>query len=150
MTDTRWLTAREQEAWRAYVLSTRRLWSELERDMQRTGGMPLTYYEILSTLSEAPNRALRMAELSSNLQVSPSRLSHAVARLEENGFVRREVCPSDRRGWIATLTEEGFARLLETAPVHVESVRRHLFDHLTHEQVDELRAISRALLEHPQ
>jgi DNA-binding MarR family transcriptional regulator len=147
MAEPRWLDPEEQTIWRAYVLATRLLWGELERDMQRGAGMPLTYYEILSTLSEAESGALRMTELSTILQVSPSRLSHAISRLTEWGLVRREVCSSDRRGWIAVLTDEGLARVREAAPIHVESVRRHLFDRLTRSQIEQLGEIGQALLE---
>ena len=110
--------------------------------------MPLTYYEILSMLSEVPGHAMRMTELSTVLQVSPSRLSHAVSRLEESGLVRRELCPSDRRGWVAILTEEGMKEVRSAAPTHVESVREHLFDQLTPAQIAQLGEISKALLSH--
>jgi DNA-binding MarR family transcriptional regulator len=73
-------------------------------------------------------------------------VSHAVARLEERGWVRRVDCPTDRRGQIAELTEDGYAALSEAAPGHVEQVRRSLFDALTPEQVSQLAAISTAIL----
>ena len=82
-------------------------------------------------LSETPGRRRRMSELADATQSSRSRLSHAVARLEELGWVRREACPSDRRGQEAVLTDEGFAALEQAAPMHVESVRDHLFDLLS-------------------
>lgn len=148
MTEPRWLDEEEQRTWQAYLLATRLLWSQFERDVQRGAGMPLTYYEILVVLSAAPDRALRLNEIAQLLQLSPSRLSHAVDRMEESGWVRRERCPSDRRGWIAALTDQGYAALEAAAPSHVESVRTHLFDQLTPEQVDQLRAISETLLTH--
>jgi DNA-binding MarR family transcriptional regulator len=142
----RWLSKDELHAWVAFLRATRLLFAELERDTQRGAGMPLTYYEVLSTLSESPGRALRLRAIADILQVSPSRLSHAIDRLEEAGWVRREPCPSDRRGWVAVLTDEGFAVLEAAAPVHVESVRRHLIDVLTPEQLQQLGAISDTLL----
>ncbi|HLJ68053.1 MAG TPA: MarR family transcriptional regulator [Chloroflexota bacterium] len=148
MAEPRWLSADEQKTWLAFLLATRLLWARFERDVQREAGIPLTYYEILSALSETTERAMRMADLSRILQVSPSRLSHAIARLEESGWVRRELCRSDRRGWIAVLTAEGVTALEGAAPAHVESVRRHLFDQLTDRQVAELGVISSALLAH--
>lgn len=110
--------------------------------------MPITYYEVLSVLSEAPHRTLRMSALAAALQVSASRLSHAVSRLEESGWVRRELCPSDRRSWFAILTDEGFSALDAAAPYHVASVREHLLDQLTPTQLDHLRDISESLLRH--
>jgi DNA-binding MarR family transcriptional regulator len=70
-----------------------------------------------------------------------------VARLEKNGWVRRESCPTDRRGAFAVLTDIGFQALADAAPAHVESVRRHLFDRLTREQVQQLAAICDSITE---
>jgi len=143
---TRWLDAEEQRAWRAFLSATQLLNTQLDRELQRDSGIPHTYYEILVRLSEAPGRVLRMSELANVAESSRSRLSHAVARLEEAGWVRRESCPTDRRGAFARLTDEGFAALEAAAPAHVASVRRHLFDRLTPEQVRQLAAISGAVL----
>ena len=146
MAETRWLTDDEQRAWRAYLGATRRVFEELDRELQRDAGMPHTYYTILVALSEAPDRTLRMSQLADASGSSRSRLSHAVARLEENGWVRRRSCPSDRRGALAVLTDEGFAALAAAAPGHVAGVRRHLFDRLTPDQVHQLRCISESVL----
>ncbi|NYH45820.1 DNA-binding MarR family transcriptional regulator [Micromonospora jinlongensis] len=145
---TRWLDPDEQRTWRAYLTATRVLMDTLDRELQREAGMPHAYYEILVQLSEAPGRQLRMSELAQAASSSRSRLSHAVARLEAAGWVRREECPTDRRGQIAVLTNEGFATLAAAAPGHVEGVRRHLFDALSPAQVDQLRGISETLAEH--
>lgn len=139
---TRWLDPDEQRTWRAYLTASRALMDTLDRELQRDAGMPHAYYEILVRLSEAPGRQLRMSELAQAAGSSRSRLSHAVARLETAGWVRREDCPTDRRGQIALLTDEGFATLAAAAPGHVEGVRRHLFDALSPAQVDQLRRIS--------
>jgi DNA-binding MarR family transcriptional regulator len=146
--EPRWLDPEERRTWIAWVLSTRLLWEELERDLQRDADMPYSYYEILVMLSETPGRAVRMSELADATQSSRSRLSHAIARLEALGWVRREVCANDRRGWLAVLTEKGFAAIEAAAPDHVESVRRHLFDCLSPEQQRQLFDISDALLDH--
>ena len=148
MPETRWLDDDEQQTWLAWVFSTRLVWEELERDLQRDADMPYGYYEILVMLSSAPDRSRRMSELADATQSSRSRLSHAVARLEEQGWVRRDRHPSDRRGAIAVLTDEGFAALEAAAPGHVESVRRHLFDQLSPAQLAALRDISDTLLGH--
>jgi DNA-binding MarR family transcriptional regulator len=143
---TRWLDAEEQRAWRAFLSATQLLNAQLDRELQRDSGIPHAYYEILVRLSEAPGRVLRMSELAQAAESSRSRLSHAVARLEEAGWVRRESCPTDRRGALARLTDDGFAALEAAAPAHVESVRRHLFDRLSTEQVRQLGEISEAVL----
>lgn len=123
------------------------LFEQLERELQRAG-IPRTYYEILVLLSEAPDRSMRMSELADRALSSRSRVSHAVARLEEAGWVRRTSCPTDLRGSFAMLTEAGFAALEAAAPGHVEGVRSHLFDQLTPAQVRQLRQISESLLGH--
>lgn len=147
MTDSRarWLSAEEQSAWRAFLVATQTLFSTVEGQLQRDSGIPHGYYEILVKLSEAPDRSLRMSQLAEASTSSKSRLSHAVARLEDRGWVERLDCPTDRRGQIARLTDVGFAALDGAAPGHVEQVRRSLFDRLTPAQVVQLAAISAAI-----
>jgi DNA-binding MarR family transcriptional regulator len=146
--EPRWLDAEEQRAWRAFLNSTLLLHDRLDRELTRDTGISHAYYEILVALSETPGRMLRMSELADRCLSSRSRLSHAVARLEERGWVRRQVCPDDGRGQLAVLTEEGFAALEAAAPVHVESVRTHLFDQLSPEQVAAMRDLGETLLRH--
>ncbi|MDQ1626164.1 MAG: hypothetical protein QOJ49_1662 [Actinomycetota bacterium] len=145
MADTRWLDAGEQQAWRAFIEASRLLLDQLDRELQRDSGIPHAYYEILVRLSEQPDRSLRMSELAERSQSSRSRVSHAVARLEEKGWVRREAIAHDKRGALAVLTDRGFAALAAAAPGHVEGVRTHLLDQLTRDQVAQLRTISEAI-----
>jgi DNA-binding MarR family transcriptional regulator len=146
----RWLSDDEQRAWRAFLEATQRLNDRLDRELQHDTGLPLAYYDILVMLSEAPGRTLRMGELAARTASSRSRLSHAVDRLEQKGWVQRTRCPSDKRGSFAVLTDAGFDVLAAAAPSHVESVRRHLFDLLTADQVSSLGGISRMLADHLQ
>lgn len=146
MTGTRWLTTEEQRAWRAFLTAQQLLSDAIDAELARDAGIPHTYYEILVRLSEAPERALRMTELATASASSRSRLSHAVARLEEKGWVRRQSCPTDRRGQVAVLTDDGFAALAAAAPGHVDCVRATLFDQLTGDQVEQLREISEAVI----
>ena len=146
--EARWLDPDEQRAWRAFLAASRLLLATLDRELQRDAGLPHTYYEILVRLSEAPERTLRMSQLADSLLSSRSRLSHAVSRLEEAGWVRRESCETDRRGQLAVLTDAGFAKLVAAAPGHVEGVRAHLFDLLTPEQVTHLHEVSEVMLAH--
>jgi DNA-binding MarR family transcriptional regulator len=145
-TRTRWLTAEEQQAWRAFLTAAHSLFAAIDGQLQRACGIPHGYYEILVRLSEAPGLALRMSQLAEASTSSKSRLSHAVARLEERGWVQRLDCPTDRRGQVAQLTPAGFAALEAAAPGHVEQVRQTLFDQLSPEQVTQLRSISEAIL----
>ncbi|MBV9099208.1 MAG: MarR family transcriptional regulator [Frankiaceae bacterium] len=138
---TRWLSKEQQRAWRAYIEAVRLLQDSLDAQLQADAGMPHAYYEILVRLSETPGRRLRMAELATGTQSSRSRVSHAVTRLEERGWVRREACESDRRGQNAVLTDEGFAALAAAAPGHVGQVRATVIDALSPAQ---LRALADA------
>src|SRR5438270_8201376 len=146
--EPRWLDAEQQKAWRAWLFGSLLLQDRLDRELTHATGISHAYYEILVQLSEAPDRMLRMSELADRSLSSRSRLSHAVSRLEERGWVRREVCRDDGRGQFAVLTDEGFAALEAAAPIHVEGVRSHLFDQLTPEQVAALRGIGEAVLHH--
>lgn len=133
--EPRWLTDAEQDAWRAYQHAATLLEDYLDRQLQRDAGMPHVYYGLLVKLSESPRRRMRMTELAQSAKITRSRLSHAIARLEKNGWVRREECPSDKRGQLAVLTDAGFEMLRRSAPGHVEAVRGAVFDRLTPEQV---------------
>ena len=146
--EPRWLDAEEQKAWRAWLYSTQLLQDRLDRELTHETGISHAYYEILVALSETPGRMMRMSELADRCLSSRSRLSHAVSRLEERGWVRRQVCAEDGRGQLAVLTDEGFAALEAAAPVHVEGVRTHLFDQLTPQQVENMRDIGETLLRH--
>jgi DNA-binding MarR family transcriptional regulator len=143
----RWLTDDEQRVWRSYLHATTLLEDHLDRQLQRDAGMPHVYYGLLVQLSQAPRRRMRMTELAKAAKITRSRLSHAVARLEKNGWVRREDCPSDKRGQNAHLTDEGYAVLERSAPGHVAAVRQAVFDRLTPKQVGHLGEIMRVMAE---
>jgi DNA-binding MarR family transcriptional regulator len=145
-TTTRWLSEQEQHCWRSFLNACQALFGEVDAQLLRDSGLPHGYYEILVHLSEAPGRALRMTQLAQASTFSKSRLSHAVARLEERGLVVRAICPTDRRGQIARLTDAGFATLAQAAPGHVDQVRRSLIGVLTPEQVAQLAEISAAVI----
>ncbi len=116
MSEPRWLDDEEQRTWRSFITASRLFWDRVERQLQQRAGIPHAYYEILVRLSEAPDRTLRMSQLASNSLSSRSRLSHAVARMEESGWIRRLPFADDRRGALAQLTDEGMARLEAAAP----------------------------------
>ncbi len=143
----RWLTDEEQRVWRAYLHATTLLEDHLDRQLQRDAGMPHIYYGLLVGLAEAPRRRLRMTELARKSKITRSRLSHAIARLEKSGWVRREDCPSDKRGQFAVLTEEGAEVLRRTAPGHVTAVRQALFERLSPAQQKALGEIMEIVAE---
>lgn len=144
--ETRWLSDDEQVAWRRLIAITTLLPYELDAQLQRDADLSHFEYWVLAMLSETPGRALRMSELAARSNASQSRASHVVARLEREGYVTRERSASDGRGTLARLTDAGFDVLAAAAPGHVGTVRRHLFDRLTPEQVGQLREISAVIL----
>ncbi|MFZ0324999.1 MAG: MarR family transcriptional regulator [Actinomycetes bacterium] len=148
MAEPRWLSADEQKSWRAFLTVSLLLHDQLGRDLQRSQGLTMADYEILVRLSEAPDRRLRMTDLASVTLSSKSRLSHQITRLEEAGLVERVACAGDRRGFFATLTDEGWTRLVGAAPRHVASVREHLVDLLSPEEFADLGAILQKVADH--
>ena len=117
-------------------------------DTQLQNDAELTHFEyfLMAMLSEAPERSLRMTALAAHVNATLPRLSHVVSRLEAREFVERMPCPDDRRATLARLTEKGWQKVVATAPGHVATVRRHVIDVLTDEQVTQLGEISEAVL----
>lgn len=123
----RWLTADQQQVWRSWIATVRLLDEALDRQMRRDSDLPMADYVLLMSLSEAPDRQMRMSELAELTVYSRSRLSHAVDRLEELGWVVRAPCPEDGRGTLARLTDTGFAVLAAAAPGHATIVHDLVF-----------------------
>lgn len=146
MTSPRWLDEREREAWVRLGSLIQLLPAALDTQLRRDSDLTHFEYWVLAMLSEAPERTLRMTALAERTSSTLSRLSHVVSRMEERGLVERRPCPSDRRATNATLTDGGYAKLVETAPGHVEAVREYVFDALTPAQVDQLTEITEAML----
>jgi DNA-binding MarR family transcriptional regulator len=147
MSEPRWLTDQQQQAWRKFIAVVQLLPGALEAPLQRGGDLNYFEYVVLAMLSEAPRRARRMSQLAALTNASLSRLSHVVARLERRGWLQRRPSPEDGRANIAVLTDAGYAKVVDTAPTHVESVRQLVFDALTPLQVEQLDEICGALLD---
>lgn len=142
MTDVQWLSDDEQGWWRAYRDGTARLLDVLGHELEQDTGLSLGEYEVLVRLSEAPERTLRMSELAGELAHSRSRLTHTIRRMENAGLVERTPCLQDARGVNCTMTPIGYQQLVDAAPSHVTSVRRHLVEALSPEQ---MRALGEAM-----
>ena len=138
----RWLTAEQQQVWRAYLLGSALLQERIEADL-RPFGLDRAEYEILVVLSEVDDQRLRMAELADAVHQSRSRLTHTISRMEKAKLVKRTNCPTDRRGVWAELTAEGFKLIKEAAPTHVETVRRNFVEVMSEE---DYAAVGRAFI----
>jgi DNA-binding MarR family transcriptional regulator len=125
-----WLTPTEMAAWRRYIIASRRLLEALDTDLDQHD-LTMADYEILAQLSDAPERRMRMAELAEIAMLSRSRLSHRMKVMEEAGWVRREACPDDKRGFFAVMTAKGWKAIVAAAPDHVASVRSRFVDKLS-------------------
>jgi len=145
MDEVPWLSSAELRVWRDYVASTMILNEALERQLQRDSGIPFTYYMVMVMLSDEPDRTQSMSVLARLSQSSPSRISHAVARMEEKGWVKRERDSGNARIVRATLTDEGMRTLERAAPGHVRQVRRSVFDRLSADQLSQLGKIALAI-----
>jgi DNA-binding MarR family transcriptional regulator len=148
MKRVRWLTAAEDRAWRGYRRMRTLLDLQLARDLSHDTGLSEPDYDVLSTLTEAPEPRWRASDLAAHLRWSSSRLAHHVGRMERRGLVAREACDDDRRGAMIVLTETGWQTLRAAAPLHVESVRRHFIDLLTPAELATLAAISAKVVDH--
>ena len=145
--EPRWLDEAEMAAWLPLVRLVTLLPQRLDGQLREDAGIGHVYYQILAMLSQARDQHLRMSELAGLSAISPSRLSHAVAALEDRGWVTRCPAATDRRGQLTRLTPAGRAAVEQIAPGHVAEVRRLVFDRLTSDEVDQLTGIAAELLD---
>lgn len=147
--EPRWLSDEQQDTWRRFIEVLVKVPAALEAQLQRDSGLTHMGYMVLSTLSERTDRSLPMSRLARKASASLSRLSHVVARLEAQGWVRRERDPGDGRVQIAVLTDTGYAKVVDSAPGHADAVQQLVFDRLTPAQARQLAKLCESLLEAP-
>jgi DNA-binding MarR family transcriptional regulator len=116
--------------WRSFLRAHAGVVRELERELAVEAGLPLTWYDVLLQLAEAPGRRLRMADLAERVLLSRSGLTRLVDRLEAERLVRRERSRDDARGTFTVLTVDGLDRLRAAAPIHLAGIQRHFLSHL--------------------
>jgi DNA-binding MarR family transcriptional regulator len=146
MNDVRWLSAEQLAAWTKFVAVVELLPGVLDGQLQRDANLTHFEYFTLAMLSEAPDRTLRMTALAAATNSTLPRLSHVASRLEQRGFVERMPCPEDRRATNAVLTEEGWNKVVATAPGHVGTVRANVIDALDDTDINDLNRIMNKLL----
>ena len=106
------------ESWRDLMDRYARAVGSLERRLEEEHGLGVSEYEVLERLAEGPADQRRMQELAASVHLSQSALSRVVGRLESDGLVTRGMCPTDRRGIFACLTDAGRARYDAARPTH--------------------------------
>ena len=144
---TRWLDTQELTAWVRLAAVVELLPGVLDSQLRRDADVTHFEYYAMAMLSEAPERTLRMTSLARQTNSTLPRLSHVVRRLEARGLVERFPCPEDGRATNVRLTDDGATTIEQSAPGHVATVRHHVLDALTAEQVAQLSDITGALLQ---
>jgi DNA-binding MarR family transcriptional regulator len=144
--EPRWLDDEERQAWTALASVLVRLPAALDAQLQRDAGISHFEYTTMAALSVAPERTLRMSVLASAADGSLARLSQVVGRLEKRGWVRRTPDPADGRYTLAILTDDGWDKVVDTAPGHVQAVRHYVFDPLSGAQIRHLTGIGRRIM----
>jgi DNA-binding MarR family transcriptional regulator len=129
MTDD--LDAGGLRAWEAFVFAHAAAVGRIERDLRAAGHIPLTWYDVLAALSEAPEGRLRLSELADEVVLSRSGLTRLLDRVEAAGLIRRERSEADRRGAYAVMTAAGEAALLAAWPDYARGIATHFSDRLT-------------------
>jgi DNA-binding MarR family transcriptional regulator len=141
------LNGEERGAWRGFVRAHAFLWKELDAELERTHGLPLSSFEVLVELSEADQRRMRMSELAHAVSLSRSGLSRLIDRLAREGLIERTPCPDDARGAFAVLTDSGVARLEQVTPAYVGAVREDFLAHFSPDDLVQLAEFWRRLLD---
>ena len=136
MKNAKWLSGREERAWRALQFMQMRLEGELARQLAAESGLSYPDYLVLVALTDSADGQLRAFELGEILGWEKSRLSHHVARMADRDLVKKVKCESDRRGAYVAVTKVGRRALEAAAPGHVAAVRRLFVDPLTPAQLD--------------
>jgi DNA-binding MarR family transcriptional regulator len=142
----RWLTVREERAWRALQFMQMRLDAELARQLAADSELSYPDYLVLVALTDRPDGRMRLFELGAALGWEKSRLSHHVARMVTRGLVVKEPCDDDRRGAHVVVTARGNREIQAAAPGHVAAVRRLFIGLLTKEQLDTIADAAETVL----
>ncbi|WP_025252556.1 MarR family winged helix-turn-helix transcriptional regulator [Corynebacterium vitaeruminis] len=143
----RWLDEEEQKFWRLMLAANRKIERTIDVALQQANGLTSSEFAVLVTLSEAPERQLRLRDLCAGLDWDRSRTSHQITRMERRGLVNKVKCEGDGRGVIVSLTADGLARLDEAAPSHVETVRRLVIDDLNHQDIPVISRFFQGILD---
>ena len=141
------LTELELGAWRNLLRVHATLTRELDEELRRAHGLPLTSYDVLVNLESAPDRQMRMSELADAVLLSRSGLTRLVERLERDGLLSRADCPGDARGSFAVLTDSGVKRLAEARKTHLSGVRERFLGIFSDDELEQLGDFWRRVLE---
>lgn len=140
-TDTKLLSHEELAAWRGLLRVHAALTRELDAELAAAHDLPLSSYEVLLFLHNAPEGRMRMSELADSALLSRSGLTRLVDRLEGAGMLERRACPDDARGYFAALTARGRLTFRDARVTHLEGVRRRFLRHFSEEELVRLAEV---------
>ena len=129
-----YLSEQHLAAWRAFLKAHATIIDRIDHDLVAAERPPLSSYDVLIELYEAPEHRLRMHELAERVVLSRSGLTRLVDRLEAEGLLTRERSGTDRRGAYAVITEQGIAALRQTWPVYARGIAEYFAQWLTREE----------------
>jgi DNA-binding MarR family transcriptional regulator len=135
------LSPAHMAAWRGFIEAHARVSRTLAGELQAEQDMPITWYDVLVQLSEAPDGRLRMQDLADRVLLSQSGLTRLVDRLEREGYVSRQRCASDGRGLFAVLTPAGLDAIHRAYPTHLRGVQTWFADLMTAEEAALVAAV---------
>jgi DNA-binding MarR family transcriptional regulator len=138
LSDSHQLDERELRAWRGMLRAHAALTKALDADLDSAHGLPLSSYEVLLYLNDAPEKRMRMRDLAASIILSRSGLTRLADRLEREGLIRRESCSSDARGAYAVLTRAGSEMLAAARVTHLAGVRSLFLQHFSDDELDVL------------
>src|SRR5829696_6222509 len=136
----------ELGAWRGLLRVHASMLKALDAELEAAHGLPLTSYEVLIQLADAPEHRMRMCDLADSVLLSRSGMSRLVDRLERNGLICRAACSNDARGAFACITSKGLELIAEARPTHLAGIRRRFLAHLSEEERDQLGTLWARLL----
>lgn len=136
----------ESVAWRGFLKAHALLLKELDAVLAADHRLPLSSYDVLRELAEAPKRRMRMRDLAESVALSRSGLSRLVDRMEREGLIEREPCPDDARGAYAVITRRGLRRFEQARPAHLAAVRKRFLAHFSPDELKQLAGFWERLL----
>jgi len=139
------LADNELAAWRGFIKAHAHIIEHIERDLAEQRRVPLTTYDVLIALFEAPEHKLRLGELTNKIILTKSGITRLVHRLEREGLITREKSEEDRRGAYAVLTTEGEAQLRQAWPVYARGIKEYFVAALSEEEVQRVRNAMEAI-----
>jgi DNA-binding MarR family transcriptional regulator len=133
-------------AWAGFLRAHRALVAELDEELRREHDLPLSSYDVLAQLDNAPDHRLRMSELADAVLLSRSGLTRLVERLERKELIERRECTDDARGAFAVLTDAGEAALREARGTHLAGVRERFLRRFDENELRRLGDVWRRVL----